>query len=77
MCGYVAFTFGFTDVMLAMFMTTAGVFNLLCPSPVPFKSARYKFLSALKGCFMAIFGCVKVEFWHTFVTRKYQCPRVT
>jgi hypothetical protein len=68
MLGFMAFTFGFTDVTLSMIMTASGIVYLLMPSPVPFKSARFKFLSSLRQCVLASFGCVPVEFWHTFVT---------
>jgi hypothetical protein len=66
--GYVVFSAGFRDVTLSVVMVMAGLTYLVMPGPIPFKSGRWKFLSSLKECVFAAFGCVPVEFWHTFVT---------
>jgi hypothetical protein len=67
--GYLIFAIGYVEVKyLSLNMSAIGLLFLTLPGPVPFKSARWKFLSSMRDCLYASFGLIPVEFWHTFVT---------
>ena len=54
------------EVLLALWIVCTLYW--IGPSPIPFRSARWKLLEYLKESVLAAVGLCPVKFWHTFVT---------